>query len=103
MADGTVDNIGKSKVYGNYVIIKSSINYNNKDYIIKIRYSHLSLIYCKKNDILLQGDKFAVLGNTGRTNKTTSYNGVHLDLEININGVYVNPFNNTIWHKRVEL
>lgn len=103
MAAGEIKKLGKSKVYGNYVIVKSNIIYNEENYVIEIRYSHLSLIYLKKGDYVEQDQEFAVLGNTGRTNKSRPYNGVHLDLEININGVYVNPFNNTIWHKRIEL
>lgn len=103
MADGVIEQVGQNKIYGNYVIITSIIEWNDQLFVCRIRYSHLSIVYCKVGQYQLKGHHFAVMGNTGRTNKTKSYNGVHLDLEIQINGQFVNPFNNAIWQERIEL
>ncbi|MBR6062437.1 MAG: M23 family metallopeptidase [Spirochaetales bacterium] len=76
--DGTVINIGVSRVYGNYVEVKHSNNMITK-------YAHLSKVEVKKGDEVSQGQVIAKIGNTGRST------GPHLHFEIRKNGKLVNP------------
>ena len=92
------------RVYGNYIKTACIVKYLDRIYQVEIKYSHLSMIYVKKNQSVLKGMIIGVQGNTGRTTKRKDrpFSGVHLDLEIKIDGVYVNPFSNAIINKKIE-
>ncbi len=76
--DGTVINIGVSRIYGNYVEVKHSNNMITK-------YAHLSTVDVKKGDKVTQGQVIAKIGNTGRST------GPHLHFEIRKNGKLISP------------
>ncbi len=77
-ADGIVTMAGKTKGYGNFVVI----NHQNN---IVTRYGHLRDIFVKKGQIVKRGDVIGTVGNTGRST------GPHLHFEIVANGKTVNP------------
>jgi murein DD-endopeptidase MepM/ murein hydrolase activator NlpD len=76
--DGTVAFVGWSKIYGNYVIIKHS----NR---VSSTYAHLKSTSVKRGQVVSQGQKIGIVGNTGRST------GDHLHLEIRKNGKLVDP------------
>ncbi len=77
-ADGIVTISGKTKGYGNFVVI----NHQNN---IETRYGHLRDVFVKKGQIVKRGDVIGTVGNTGRST------GPHLHFEIRVNGKTVNP------------
>ncbi len=77
-ADGIVTMAGKTKGYGNFVVI----NHQNN---IETRYGHLRDIFVKKGQIVKRGDVIGTVGNTGRST------GPHLHFEVRVNGKAVNP------------
>lgn len=77
-ADGIVSMAGKTKGYGNFVVI----NHQNN---IETRYGHLRDIFVKKGQIVKRGDVIGTVGNTGRST------GPHLHFEVRVNGKAVNP------------
>ncbi len=79
-ADGIVTMAGKTKGYGNFVVI----NHQNN---IETRYGHLRDIFVKKGQMVKRGDVIGTVGNTGRST------GPHLHFEIRVNGKAVNPKN----------
>jgi len=77
-ADGIVTKAGKTKGYGNSVVISHQNN-------ITTRYGHLKDIFVKKGQRVKRGDVIGTVGNTGRST------GPHLHFEILVNGKPVNP------------
>lgn len=75
--NGVIEKIGKDKVYGNYVIIKS--------YPFEIKYAHLRRIYVKKGEEVKAGDKVADVGSTGMST------GPHLHFEVTYLDALQNP------------
>lgn len=104
MIGSQIKEVGYNKTYGNYVKTACIVRYNDKLYWVKIKYSHLSLIYVKVGQSVLKGMILGIQGNTGRTTqrKGDPFSGVHLDLEIEIDGVFVNPFSNAIINRKCE-
>lgn len=77
---GTVVLAGWNGGFGNCVIISHGVGFSTT-------YGHLSKINVKVGQVVAQGEKIAVSGNTGVST------GPHLDFRIMENGVYVNPLN----------
>ncbi|BBB31741.1 peptidase M23 [Thermotomaculum hydrothermale] len=77
-ADGIVTMAGKTKGYGNFVVI----NHQNN---LETRYGHLRDIFVKRGQIVKRGDVIGTVGNTGRST------GPHLHFEVRVNGKAVNP------------
>lgn len=77
---GTVVLAGWNGGFGNCVIISHGVGYSTT-------YGHLSKINVTVGQVVAQGEKIAVSGNTGVST------GPHLDFRIMENGAYVNPLN----------
>lgn len=77
-ADGIVEEVSRSKGYGNNLIIK-----HDKD--IKTRYAHLSKLSVKQGDRVLLGQEVGVQGNSGTST------GQHLHFEVIIKDKAVDP------------
>lgn len=77
-ADGTVDFIGESEVYGLYI----QLDHGNG---IKTFYCHCSALYAQKGETVSAGQTIAAVGDTGNAT------GPHLHLEIKRDGVLLNP------------
>ncbi len=75
---GKVTEIGVSAIYGNYVVI----DHQNG---LQTAYSHCSSIIVKKNTVVRQGDRIALVGSTGIST------GPHLHFELRLNGQVVDP------------
>ena len=75
---GTVAEIGNSAIYGNYIRIQHSDT-------VSTVYSHCSEILATLGAEVRQGERIATVGSTGITT------GPHLDFELLVQGVYVNP------------
>ena len=77
-AEGTVTWSGYKGSYGNLVIV----NCGNG---VEIYYGHCSKLYAKVGDKVKAGDVIGAVGSTGNST------GNHLQFEIRVNGVQVNP------------
>lgn len=77
-ADGTVEYIGESDVYGLYV----QIDHANG---VQSFYCHCSALYVGKGDAVSKGQTIAAVGQTGNAT------GSHLHLELKKDGVRLNP------------
>lgn len=77
-ADGTVDYIGESAIYGFYTRI------SHADHTTSF-YAHCSKLLVTKGQKVKKGDVIAKVGATGNAT------GPHLHLEIRKNGVFLNP------------
>ena len=75
---GTVAEIGYSAIYGNYIRIQHSDT-------VSTVYSHCSEILATLGAEVRQGERIAAVGSTGIST------GPHLDFELLVQGVYVNP------------
>jgi murein DD-endopeptidase MepM/ murein hydrolase activator NlpD len=104
MVGGVIEATGYDRYYGNYITIKSVVNYNDKLYNVTILYGHLSLVYGKIGQSVLKGAVIGVQGNTGRVLKSPGIplSGVHLHISVILNGQYVNVFSNSIINRRCE-
>ncbi len=78
-ADGKVSVCSYSPVYGNYVIITHDNGYQTL-------YAHLYAATVKKGQVVTQGTKIGLLGNTGYST------GPHLHFSVYKNGKLINPF-----------
>jgi murein DD-endopeptidase MepM/ murein hydrolase activator NlpD len=76
--DGTVSVVGNSRVYGNYIILSHTGNYQTL-------YAHLSASSVKQGERVIQGNKIGEVGNTGLST------GSHLHFSVFKNGKAVNP------------
>ncbi|MDR1363141.1 MAG: M23 family metallopeptidase [Spirochaetaceae bacterium] len=77
-ADGRVTSVAYSPVFGNYLIITHSGNFQSM-------YAHLNSISVKEGDRVEQNSNVGAVGNTGRST------GAHLHFAIYKNGRAVNP------------
>lgn len=75
---GKIIETGSSDVWGNYVLMEHSEDFQTY-------YCHLSEIYVKEDTIIRQGETIGLVGSTGWST------GPHLHFEVRINGVRVNP------------
>lgn len=78
--DGKVTAASYSSSMGNYVMI------DHGDGLFTI-YMHASVLYVKKDQIVIKGEKIAGVGTTGRST------GNHLHFSVRLNGEYVSPWN----------
>ena len=76
--NGVVTETGYTNVAGNYIKIKS-------DNDIQTFYGHTQFIFVKQNDIVLQGQTIATVGDTGLVT------GPHLHFEVLYKGDRINP------------
>lgn len=74
---GVVSQVGYNATLGNYI----RINHSRATSI----YGHLSILFIKKDDLILGGQPIAITGSTGRVT------GEHLHFSIRVDGVYVDP------------
>lgn len=77
--DGVVVAADYNWSMGNYVMI----NHGGGLYTV---YMHSSKLLCKKDDMVLRGEKIALVGTTGRST------GNHLHFSVRLNGQYVDPW-----------
>ncbi len=77
-ADGAVDFVGKSQIYGNYLQLKHANG-------ITTFYAHLSKVCVTDGQKVKAGDKIALSGQSGEVT------GPHLHFEVRCNGIYLNP------------
>ena len=77
-ADGVVDFIGKSDIYGNYVQLRH-------DGGVTSFYAHCDELLLPKGTAVSAGDVIARVGETGNAT------GPHLHFEVKVNGVLVDP------------
>ncbi|MPM21204.1 hypothetical protein SDC9_67647 [bioreactor metagenome] len=77
-ADGVVDYVGKSPIYGNYLQLKHANG-------ITSFYAHLSKVCVTDGQKVSAGEKIALSGQTGEVT------GPHLHFELRCNGIYLNP------------
>jgi len=77
-ADGVVEYVGKSEIYGNYLQLKHSNG-------VTTFYAHCSKICVTDGQKVSAGDKIALSGQSGEVT------GAHLHFEIRCNGIYLNP------------
>ncbi len=78
--DGKVAAASYSSSMGNYVMI------DHGDGLFTI-YMHASVLYVKKGQTVIKGEKIAGVGTTGRST------GNHLHFSVRLNGEYVSPWN----------
>lgn len=78
--DGRVTAAAYSSSMGNYVMI------DHGDGLFTI-YMHASVLYVKKDQVVVKGEKIAGVGTTGRST------GNHLHFSVRLNGEYVSPWN----------
>ena len=81
-ADGTVEKVGYSASYGNYVIIRHADNMGRP---YETLYAHCEKILVSAKESVEAGNEIAIAGSTGRST------GRHLHFEMRVNGVSVNP------------
>lgn len=77
--DGRVTAAAYSSSMGNYVMI------DHGDGLFTI-YMHASVLYVKKDQVVVKGEKIAGVGTTGRST------GNHLHFSVRLNGEYVSPW-----------
>jgi murein DD-endopeptidase MepM/ murein hydrolase activator NlpD len=79
-ADGKIIFAGKSRTYGNIVIVEHAFN-------VQTRYAHNSKLLVRRGQKVKRGQKIALVGNTGRST------GPHLHYEVWVNNQPVDPSN----------
>lgn len=75
---GTVSDVGNSRIYGNYIVVQHSQNFQT-------RYCHLSEIIAQTGENVRKGARIGKVGSTGIST------GPHLHFDVIVNGKYVNP------------
>ena len=115
--------VTKDNIYGYNILIENLVMMEDelgdrKINKVKVRLSHLSKIFVKDGQWIKKGKRVAYMGNTGRC-ATFDYNrkawreiteherrlgyGMHLDIEIEINGYLRNPFANSTFGRQIKL
>lgn len=77
-AGGSVEETGTGEAYGNYIILSHEGG-------VSSLYAHLEEINVSEGDVVAQGEKIAVVGQTGKAT------GPHVHFELMMDGVYLNP------------
>lgn len=77
-AAGTVNSVGVSPSYGNYLIIKHNDN-------LSTLYAHCSAVTVQEGETVTKGEQVALVGATGRAT------GPHLHFETRVGGSRANP------------
>lgn len=77
-SDGTVTAVGESTTAGNYIRVQHANG-------VVTQYDHCSEIIASEGDMVTMGGTIALVGATGNAT------GPHLHLELQVNGMYVNP------------
>lgn len=77
-ADGEVDYVGKSTIYGNYLQLRHADG-------VTTFYAHCKKLCIKDGQKVKKGDKIAEVGDTGNAT------GPHLHFEIRLDGEFLNP------------
>lgn len=75
---GTVVEVGESQIYGNYIVLEHAAN-------LKTSYSHCSEIIAEEGMRVRQGERIALVGETGVAT------GPHLHFSVIADGDYVDP------------
>lgn len=87
---GVVAEVGESRIYGNYLVL----DHGNG---VTTTYNHCETILAAEGQVLRQGDRVALAGSTGVST------GPHLHLELLIDGVPVDPLDETnCWRETAE-
>ena len=113
--DGIVQEIGYNEIYGNYIIVKGYDIIFGKIKEVEIKYSHLEKVRVKENQIVIKKEYIGLMGNTGhcmvkdfrlspkgiwrdiRDDERLEDIASHLDFELKIDGVCVNPLANSLY------
>ena len=77
-ADGTVDYIGESEIYGQYLQLRHTGG-------LTTFYAHCSELLVQQGQTVKAGERVALSGATGNST------GPHLHFEMKLNGVLLNP------------
>lgn len=77
-ASGTVKEVGRNSVYGNYVLI-----YHGNG--LETFYGHMDSVDVSGTDTVCAGDSIGIIGSTGKST------GTHLHFEVRVNGERVDP------------
>lgn len=75
---GEVAEVGCNEIYGNYIVLKHATN-------LKTSYSHCSEIIARKGMSVRQGERIALVGQTGTAT------GPHLHFSVIVEGEYTDP------------
>lgn len=75
---GTVEEVGESNIYGNYIKIRHSPR------LVTV-YSHCSKILATQGSVVRAGERVAEVGSTGVST------GPHVHLDVLVDGKYINP------------
>ena len=75
---GTVDEVGESEIFGNYIVIRHSDS-------LKTMYGHCSEILAEEGAVIRRGENIAKVGSTGVST------GPHLHFTIYINDISIDP------------
>jgi Membrane proteins related to metalloendopeptidases len=76
---GRVEEVGKSAIYGNYVVLRHADN-------LQTSYSHCSEVIAKEGDMVRQGERIAKVGQTGVAT------GPHLHFSVIADDYHVDPY-----------
>jgi murein DD-endopeptidase MepM/ murein hydrolase activator NlpD len=113
--DGVVQEIGYNEIYGNYIIVKGYEVIFDAIKEVEIKYSHLEKVKVKENQIVIKEQHIGLMGNTGhcmvkdfrlsergvwrdiRNDERLEDIASHLDFELKIDGVCVNPLANSLY------
>jgi len=76
---GTVAAVGESDIYGNYVVLQHTDS-------LQTSYSHCSAILVEEGTVLRQGERIALVGQTGMVT------GPHLHFSVLVDGLFTDPY-----------
>ena len=97
MGNGLVIEVNEDNYSGKYIVIRHWI----EDRIIDISYCHLFTQFMKKDEYVSQGERIAVLGNTGNSNGShlhISFYEYRKDLQ---RSVLINPVTSSTYEKPI--
>lgn len=76
---GEVEEVGESEIYGTYVVLRHADN-------LQTSYSHCSEILVEEGDVVGQGERIALVGQTGMVT------GPHLHFSVLVDGMHTDPY-----------